>query len=52
MTRFVWKFDARRANRAAPLENVKNIITSSRYSDGGEVHQCGGVALGQALPAR
>jgi hypothetical protein len=52
MTRFVQKLDARRANRAAPLENGKNIVNSLPYSDGGEVGRCGGVALGQALPAR
>jgi hypothetical protein len=50
MTRFVRKLDARHASRAAPLENVKTIITSSSYCDGGKVRQCGGGALGQALP--
>jgi hypothetical protein len=52
MTRFVRKLDARHASRAAPLENVKTIITSSSYCDGGELRQCGSVALGQALPGR
>jgi hypothetical protein len=52
MTRFVRKLDGRRANRAAPLENVKTIITSSAYFDGGELCQCGGVALWQALAGR
>src|SRR4051794_9810917 len=52
MTRFVRKLDARHGSRAPPLENSKTIVISSAYFDGGEVRQCGGVALGQALPGR